>query len=56
MVELHLNLKKVIVELLWGKKQIVVELHLALKKVFPQKYYAFEGVRRLENTHFLCHV
>jgi len=26
---------------------------LRLKKVFQQKYHAFEGVKSLENTHFL---
>jgi len=29
---------------------------LELKKVFPQKYHAFERVKRLENTHFLFHL
>jgi len=41
------------VELHSGKKQVVVELHLGSKNVFPQKYHAFEGVKLLENTHFL---
>ncbi|KAF0756806.1 Uncharacterized protein FWK35_00028188 [Aphis craccivora] len=30
------------VELHWGKKQVVVELHLGSKKVILQKYHAFE--------------
>ncbi|KAF0770798.1 Uncharacterized protein FWK35_00013603 [Aphis craccivora] len=36
--------------------QVVAELHLSSKKVFLQKYHAFEGVKRLENTHFLSHL
>jgi len=39
-----------------GKKQVVVELNLGLKNVFLQKYHAFEGVKFLENTHFLSHL
>ncbi|KAF0769627.1 hypothetical protein FWK35_00006854 [Aphis craccivora] len=27
----------------------MVELHLGSKKVFPQKYYAFDVVKRLKN-------
>ncbi|KAF0749241.1 Uncharacterized protein FWK35_00039140 [Aphis craccivora] len=34
----------------------MVELHSGSKKVFLQKYHAFEGVKRLENTHFLSHL
>ncbi|KAF0753517.1 Uncharacterized protein FWK35_00020559 [Aphis craccivora] len=34
----------------------MVELHLGSKKVFPQNYHAFEGVKRLENTHFFSHL
>jgi len=41
LVELHLGLKKVMVEMHSGKK--VVELHLGSKKVF----HTFEGVKHL---------
>ncbi|KAF0767423.1 hypothetical protein FWK35_00001614 [Aphis craccivora] len=34
----------------------MVELHLSSKKLFPQNYHAFEGVKRLENNHFLSHL
>ncbi|KAF0703509.1 Uncharacterized protein FWK35_00029816 [Aphis craccivora] len=37
-------------------KKVMVELHLGSKKVFPQKYHAFDVVKRLENTHFLSHL
>jgi len=56
MVELHLSLKKVTVELHWGKKTGIGRTALGLKKVFPQNYHAFERVKRLENTHFLSHL
>ncbi|KAF0772445.1 Uncharacterized protein FWK35_00013876 [Aphis craccivora] len=45
MVELHLSLKN-----------LMVELHFGSKKVFPQKYHAFYVVKPLENTHFLIHL
>ncbi|KAF0754079.1 hypothetical protein FWK35_00038886 [Aphis craccivora] len=34
----------------------MVEQHLGSKKVFAQKYHIFDGVKRLENTHFLSHL
>jgi len=34
----------------------MVKLHLGSKKVFPQKYHAFDGVKRLENINFFSHM